>query len=88
MLGLVLNKLGLPHNQLLHGAGAAISTSRYTSNSGGGGLFSSLLKTGLTAAAGSFGGPLGAFAANAILSEPGQTGSGAPATGIMLNKVY
>ena len=69
--------------------GAALAKAGTPATSGGGGLFSSLLKTGLTAAAGSFGGPLGAFAANAILSEPtGQTGSGAPATGIMLNKVY
>ena len=68
--------------------GAALAKAGTPATSGGGGLFSSLLKTGLTAAAGTFGGPLGAFAANAILSEPGQTGSGAPATGIMLNKVY
>ena len=67
--------------------GAALAKAGTPATSGSG-LFSSLLKTGLTAAAGSFGGPLGAFAANAILSEPGQTGSGAPATGIMLNKVY
>lgn len=63
--------------------GAALAKAGTPATSGGGGLFSSLLKTGLTAAAGTFGGPLGAFAANAILSEPGQTGSGAPATGIM-----
>ena len=67
--------------------GAALAKAGTPATSGSG-LFSSLLKTGLTAAAGSFGGPLGAFAANAILSEPEQTGSGAPATGIMLNKVY
>ena len=63
--------------------GAALAKAGTPATSGGGGLFGSLLKTGLTAAAGSFGGPLGAFAADAILSEPKQTGSGAPATGIM-----
>ena len=72
------------------GAGSQLASAGRQETSGGGGLFGSLLGAAGTAFGTAVGGPGGGYIGGQIGGAfgGGSTGSGAPATGIMLDKVY